>query len=131
MQTKVEFIEKYKVKMESVQMEDNPNFDAGHKMTHWSCEIRCGTRRVTIPFSQGLAHEGAEPELDSVLDCLVSDAQGAVDQSFEEWASDYGYDTDSRKAEKIYKACCATATKLKRLFKDPEVYQEFLATEPL
>jgi len=26
-------------------------------------------------------------------------------QSFEDWAGDYGYDPDSRKAEKVYRAC--------------------------
>ena len=26
-------------------------------------------------------------------------------QSFEDWASEYGYDSDSRKAEAVYRAC--------------------------
>ena len=41
------------------------------------------------------------PALHDVLHCLVLDA-GVLDAgSFEEWASEYGYETDSRSAEKI------------------------------
>lgn len=32
---------------------------------------------------------------------------------FENWASEYGYDTDSRKAESIYQACLDIALKLR------------------
>lgn len=47
-----------------------------------------------------------------VLDCLLSDASN-TDAPFEEWAADYGYDTDSRKAEAIFHACRETAAKLR------------------
>ncbi len=40
-----------------------------------------------------------------VLASLCRDGQDACGQSFEAWASDYGYDIDSRKAEGIYHAC--------------------------
>ena len=39
----------------------------------------------------------------SVLDC----------SSFEEWAGEFGYDVDSRKAESIYRACLEIALKLR------------------
>ena len=48
-----------------------------------------------------------------VLDCLLRDAQG-TDEPFESWASDLGYDTDSRKAEAVFHACRETAAKLRR-----------------
>lgn len=44
-----------------------------------------------------------KPELRDVLDCLAMDSSGVYDgQEFEAWASDYGYDTDSRKAENTF-----------------------------
>lgn len=42
--------------------------------------------------------------------CLDSDVLNYGD--FEEWASVLGFDTDSRKAESIYRACVETALKL-------------------
>ncbi len=42
------------------------------------------------------------PEMEEVLQCLVSDSNVRNYLSFEDWASDFGYDEDSRKAEKIY-----------------------------
>lgn len=43
------------------------------------------------------------PELADVIGCLLSCSSGA-EQSFEAWASDLGYDTDSRKAYEIWQA---------------------------
>jgi hypothetical protein len=40
-----------------------------------------------------------------VLARAAADGEDATSQSFEGWASDYGYDTDSRKAESTYRAC--------------------------
>lgn len=55
------------------------------------------------------------PKLIDVLYSLVMDA-GALDYDcFEDWASDYGYDPDSRAAEKIYNDCMAIALKLRRV----------------
>lgn len=45
------------------------------------------------------------PSAASVLHSLLLDAQGA-EQPFDYWCSDFGYDTDSRKALDIYEACC-------------------------
>jgi len=53
------------------------------------------------------------PDSVDVLSSLLMDA-GAIDSgSFEEWARDTGYDTDSRKAESAYRACMATAVALR------------------
>lgn len=56
------------------------------------------------------------PELADVLDNLASDAAGYENaRSFEDWASDYGYDTDSRKAERIYSEIKKQVSELRRL----------------
>lgn len=55
------------------------------------------------------------PTAAAVLYCLLSDME-VIDQSFTDWASDFGYDTDSRKALATYKACCATGLALRKVF---------------
>lgn len=53
------------------------------------------------------------PDSADVLASLLMDS-GVLDSSnFEEWASDLGYDTDSRKAESIYRACLEIALKMR------------------
>jgi hypothetical protein len=64
------------------------------------------------------------PKLPDVLHSLMMDGspyfQGA---SFEEWAGDYGYDTDSRSAEKTYAACMDTGRQMSRAFTAEELAQ--------
>lgn len=57
----------------------------------------------------------AEPLLKDVLYCLCLDAQVLNCATFEEWANEYGYDQDSRKAEGIYRECIAQSLKLSNL----------------
>lgn len=54
-----------------------------------------------------------QPELADVLHSLASDSDVLDCGSFEEWAGNLGYDTDSRKAEAIYRACLEIALKLR------------------
>lgn len=50
--------------------------------------------------------QGVKPSLEDVLHSLLSDGEAFFNaQSFEDWASEYGYETDSRKAEAIYREC--------------------------
>lgn len=51
------------------------------------------------------------PDYDSVLYSLVTDAE-ALKMSFENWANEFGYNDDSIKAKKIWRACCENARKL-------------------
>lgn len=46
-----------------------------------------------------------EPKLADVLYCLVMDSDVLNSGGFEEWTSNYGYDTDSRNAEQTYRQC--------------------------
>lgn len=56
------------------------------------------------------------PELVDVLDCLASDAGGYENaRGFEDWASEYGYDTDSRKAYATFETVEEQAKELHRL----------------
>jgi len=58
----------------------------------------------------------AKPDLVDVLYSLSSECDALNYSSFEQWASEFGYDTDSRQAEKIYRACLETALKMRNGF---------------
>jgi hypothetical protein len=68
------------------------------------------------------------PDIADVLESLQSDSRDS-DSSFDSWASDFGYDTDSRKAESVYRACQESARKLRNLM-GLDLYRDFLAIDP-
>lgn len=61
------------------------------------------------------------PKLQDALYCLLMDAQASQYQDFEDWADNFGYDRDSRSAEKTYQACLSTARDLATLFTPAEL----------
>ena len=64
-----------------------------------------------------------KPNEFDVISCLLLDASVLDHPSFEDWASDYGYDPDSRKALAMYHACMATALKLRAGLGDKMITQ--------
>lgn len=56
-----------------------------------------------------------EPKIEDILGCLISDAQCCDGQDFEEFADEFGYDKDSRSAEKIFNSCLHIYKELTRL----------------
>lgn len=80
----------------------------------WKVTLRMNGRQMTIPFFKGYGHGGAEPTAEEVLECLISDYSGWDSANdFEDWASDLGLDTDSRKAERTYQQVEKQSRKLK------------------
>lgn len=73
----------------------------------------------------------APPALRDVLYSLVLDSGVLDSRSFEDWASEFGYDTDSRKAEDMYRACRDIAYKMESLIGRPalqklrELFQDY------
>ena len=60
-------------------------------------------RRMRVDYHQGSAWK-TDPTAAEVLDCIVSDSVSYDNaRNFEDWASDYGYDIDSRRAERLYR----------------------------
>lgn len=58
------------------------------------------------------------PDICDVLYCLLSDGDAIDHPTYEDWASDYGYDPDSRKGEAIYRACLEIGLKLRAALGD-------------
>ncbi len=111
------FIQQNRIRMSAEIAESNPNItDMAPDATHWRCVFRSKGRTMTVHFSQGSAHT-SEPTAAMVLDCLAMDAV-LHDEPFESWAQSLGFDEDSRKAEKIYKACQKQTESLKRFLGD-------------
>lgn len=95
---------------------DGPREGRDASASHWRVTLRRDRASLTTDYSMGAAHVG-EPELCDVLNCLMRDAECGA-QSFEDFCADLGYDTDSRSAEKTWRACKVTAVGLARLFSD-------------
>ena len=71
-------------------------------------------KQYTFTFGQSIANGSKEPALYDIFACLTKSDPG----SFENFCSEYGYDTDSRKAEKTYKNVCKEWEGVNRLFGD-------------
>ena len=84
----------------------------------WECENgRPATKFVDIGRRTQMPAT-IEPKALDVIHSLVSDSDVLDAGGFESWARDLGYDTDSRKAEAIYRACLETALKLRAAIGD-------------
>ena len=118
------FISDNRICMESHLVDSNPNIsDMPQGSRHWKCVLRYRQRQMTVPFSQGPAIEH-EPTVGDVLECLASDSEG-FGQSFDDWCRDYGYNTDSRQAERIYKTTYRQVNSLKR-FLGPVLFNKLM-----
>jgi hypothetical protein len=84
--------------------------------TGYSVTLHYKGRQYTTDFWMGSAHT-SEPDAEGVLECLLSDSH-AADYSFEEFCGEMGYDTDSRKAERIWKQCAKVRENMERLLGD-------------
>lgn len=73
------------------------------------------------------------PDIASVFDSLVLDASCYENaRNFEEFCAEFGYDTDSRKAEAMYNACGQNAKDLARLLGSRKAFEDVLSnTESL
>lgn len=58
--------------------------------------------------------EPTAPTLTRYLECLQLDARSGEHLLFEDFADEFGYDLDSRKAEKIWRACQQTRGELQK-----------------
>jgi len=113
-----QFIEEQQLEMSVRPVKRNPHM-LEQLPRNFECTITVVGRGyhepMTAYFSQGSAHK-KNPTLAEVLDCLASDASGVDNaRSFEDWANEYGYDADSRRAEKTYRICQKQTASLRNL----------------
>lgn len=84
----------------------------------WECEHGIASRGDSAFGLSGDKKQPILPDSVEVVHSLVQDSDVLDAGGFESWASDFGYDADSRKAEAIYKACLDIALKLRAAIGD-------------
>jgi hypothetical protein len=123
MKTIAERIKANGITMKADRTDSNPSME-DFNGDHWKCVLKMGGKRMTVVFSMGYGHNGKAPKAADVLDCLCNDATGLDNSSgFEDWCSEYGYETDSRKAERTYKTIERQAKRLKHFL--GESFEDF------
>ena len=89
----------------------------------YKCTFRRGKNSFSLRFGQSINEStgagGNAPTEYDVISCIQKYDVG----SFDDFCGDFGYDTDSRKAEKIYKAVCKEFEKVSIFFTDTELEQ--------
>jgi hypothetical protein len=70
--------------------------------------------KVSVADLEGYVTPTA-PDLRNVMECLQSDANCGAYMLFGDFASEFGYDPDSRAAEKTWRACQEARGQLQRL----------------
>jgi hypothetical protein len=92
-----------------------PSVDYVESIVH-ECETG-----LTWQGSYYLKSKRIEPDLALVLNHILSDGEAIDYASFEDWAVSYGYDPDSRKAEKLYRLCLDIGLQLRAALGDAEL----------
>jgi hypothetical protein len=84
------------------------------------------TNGQSFEYSTGLGHrnknKAVKPKLADVLYSLTFDAY-ASQTSFDDWCSEFGYDTDSRKALDMYLQCQESDAKLRKVLSHENIAQ--------
>ncbi len=125
----------------------------GQFSTRWRCKFKYGDRTMSVPeYSQGsaISYPGEykqkqlerfrfkatvfmptaiPPTAEAVMDSLLLDTD-SVEQSFEDWCSDFGSDPDSIQAKRCYDECAAEFYALRK-FLGTEILAELRDAERL
>jgi len=100
----------------------------GWKCFHWGIKLTMSEKLYVTNYYMGRAHNKngnpVKPELSDILETLAMDCMAGEHLLFEDFAHEYGYDSDSRKAEKIWRQCQEARGKLMKFF--DEHFEVFL-----
>lgn len=112
-----------------------PSYKQGNSVAIMLAHHECETGRKAKVDMTGKAYSpnGAtiRPDAVDVIYSLSMDSSVLDYAGFEDWASEYGYDADSRSAESAYRACLDIALKLRAAIGEAgletlkTVYQDF------
>jgi hypothetical protein len=90
--------------------------ESRHRFT---LKLSRGKRSFSVKFGQSIMAGSKTPTAYDMLTCLTKYDIG----SFENFCGDFGYDTDSRAAERTYKAVCKEWEKVSGFFTSEEIEQ--------
>ena len=112
-----EFVKRNNIKINVEWAERNPNMinDAWSKTAnHYKTTLKKDKKQLTVYFSMGSALTN-EPTAEEVIDSLAMDGSVYLNNdSFENFCGEFGYDEDSRKAEKLYNTILKQAEKTEK-----------------
>lgn len=80
----------------------------------FNCTLTRKRKRYTFNFGQSIAAGNVEPTMYDIITCLTK----YNPETFENFCSEYGYNTDSINAQKTYKAVKREFNGVNRLFSD-------------
>jgi len=84
-----------------------------HKAITYECEKGFTATDFNMNYGGNPTGKAILPDTIDFFYCISSDTDVFYRSGFEDWAENYGYDTDSRKAEKIYNECLKQALALR------------------
>lgn len=92
----------------------------GERSANYGDSVRTACRTGHSPRMAKFRVAAVEPKLADVLHCLLV-ASDVLDYSrFEDWAAEFGYDSDSRTAERTYQQCLQQSLQFRQLYSDSE-----------
>ncbi len=80
----------------------------------FKCKLTRAGKSYTFNFGQSIVEGNTPPDIYSVLACLTK----YDPETFSDFCQNYGYDTDSRTAKRVYKAVVKEYNAVTRLFGD-------------
>ena len=110
-----QFAKTYGVKLKTGEPEYRPFFpDDKESRFVFPCVLSRGGKSYRFKFGQSIMQGANPPTLYDILSCLTK----YDPYTFETFCGDYGYNEDSRKAEKVFKAVQREYKAVERLFGD-------------
>lgn len=108
------FAKKYGVKLQILGSEYKPMWGEKQKRWVFKCKLSRNSKSYTFEFGQSIANGNNDPTMYDILTCLTK----SDPETFENFCAEFGYDINSRKDIKTYKAVCKEFAAVERLFGD-------------
>lgn len=93
-----------------------PSYSQNMKPTLYNAERIA--RETETGRSATIAQKPIKPSIPEVFASLLNDGEAVEYSRFEDWAAEWGYEMDSRKAEATYRECLACGLALRAAFGD-------------
>lgn len=110
-----DFATKHNVKLKINRTTYGKHFSEDKESRYiFNCTLTRNGKRYTFNFGQSIAAGNTKPTMYDILTCLTK----YNPETFENFCSEYGYNTDSINAQKTYKAVKREFNGVNRLFND-------------
>ena len=117
------FAEKHGIKLSVIGEPEYKRYWETDKERRYVFKLRLSRngKKYTFTFGQSINEGATPPNMYDVLSCITK----SDPETFENFCSEFSYDTDSRTAERTYKVVCKEYAATVRLFEDiiEELYE--------